>query len=410
MYSAVSVPACVTARSPLFLLQFLIDYAERPVTKQANTKPDAPKRSKVSQTEFPNHSLQQAERIAQAIWDNFGGRGAAPHDIAIAIDMSPTSGGWRNLCGSAIAYGLTEGGYAAPQITLTSLGRRIVAPTEEGDDVRARVVALTQPRLQREFFEKYNKAKFPRDDIGRNQLVALGLPKDRSEKAFEILKENGAFAGVLRDTKTGLFVAIDTPIPPPHSSQTEAIDIVDEDEDAAEAMGASVTILGTASRQGGLAAVSGSSIRSPQEQSNKRVFITHGKNKRILDQVKEIVTYGGFEPIVAVERESGAKPVPEKVMADMRTCAAAVIHVAVDEVLFDKERNERPQINGNVLIEIGAAMALYPGYKFILLVEEGLKLPSNLQGLYECRYTGDELSGPATMKLLKAFNEFKAAA
>jgi hypothetical protein len=44
--------------------------------------------------------------------------------------------------------------------------------------------------------------------------------------------------------------------------------------------------------------------------------------------------------------------------------------------------------------------ALYPGYKFILLVEEGLQLPSNLQGLYECRYSGDELSRLATMKLL----------
>ena len=51
-----------------------------------------------------------------------------------------------------------------------------------------------------------------------------------------------------------------------------------------------------------------------------------------------------------------------------------------------------------------------PGYKFILLVEEGLQLPSNLQGLYECRYSGNELTASATMKLLKAFNEFKAAA
>jgi predicted nucleotide-binding protein len=74
--------------------------------------------------------------------------------------------------------------------------------------------------------------------------------------------------------------------------------------------------------------------------------------------------------------------VPDKVMTDMRTCGAAVIHVAIDNVLFDKDGNELPQINGNVLIEIGAAMALY-GNKFVLLVEEGLKLPSNLQGLYE---------------------------
>jgi predicted nucleotide-binding protein len=142
---------------------------------------------------------------------------------------------------------------------------------------------------------------------------------------------------------------------------------------------------------------------------NTRVFITHGKNKKILDQMKEIVSYGGYDPIVSVERESSAKPVPDKVMADMRTCGAAVIHVAIDNVLFDKEGNEVPQIYGNVLIEIGAAMALY-GNKFVLLVEEGLKLPSNLQGLYECRYKGDELSGGATMKLLKAFNDFKSAA
>jgi len=51
-------------------------------------------------------------------------------------------------------------------------------------------------------------------------------------------------------------------------------------------------------------------------------------------------------------------------------------------------------------------MALYKR-NFILVVEEGLTLPSNLQGLYECRYTGDELSSAATMKLLKAFKEFR---
>ena len=136
-----------------------------------------------------------------------------------------------------------------------------------------------------------------------------------------------------------------------------------------------------------------------------RVFITHGKNYKILNQVKELVAYGKFEPIVATEHETSAKPVPKKVMDDMRMCRAAVIHVSVERVLYDKEGNEVPQINENVLIEIGAAMALY-GDKFVLLVREGVSLPSNLQGLYECRYEGDELNMPATMKLLKAFSEF----
>ena len=144
----------------------------------------------------------------------------------------------------------------------------------------------------------------------------------------------------------------------------------------------------------------------PVEIGKNRVFITHGKNKKILEQVKEIVAYGKFEPVVAQEHETAAKPVPDKVMDDMRTCQAAVIHVGSEGTLYDEDGSELPQINQNVLIEIGAAMALY-GRQFVLLVEEGVELPSNLQGLYECRYSGDELGGAATMKLLKSFNEFR---
>lgn len=152
----------------------------------------------------------------------------------------------------------------------------------------------------------------------------------------------------------------------------------------------------------------GESLSTPQKPAVKgnRVFITHGKNLKILDQVKEIVTFGKFEPVVTKEHETTSKPVPDKVMEDMRSCQAAVIHVGSEGILYGKDGNEFPQINGNVLIEIGAAMALY-GKNFILLVEEGVELPSNLQGLYECRYTGEELGQSATMKLLKAFNEFK---
>jgi predicted nucleotide-binding protein len=138
-----------------------------------------------------------------------------------------------------------------------------------------------------------------------------------------------------------------------------------------------------------------------------RVFITHGRNTKILDQVKRVLTLGGkFEAVVAQERETAAKPVPEKVMDEMRKCDAAVIHVGSEGTWKDADGKEQPHINGNVLIEIGAAMALYTK-RFILLVEEGVKLPSNLQGLYECRYRGDELSLENAMKLLEALNTLR---
>jgi predicted nucleotide-binding protein len=91
----------------------------------------------------------------------------------------------------------------------------------------------------------------------------------------------------------------------------------------------------------------------------------------------------------------------------MRECQAAIIHVGSEGVLRDEEGNLQPKINLNVVMEIGIARAIYD-YNFILLVEDGLALPSNLQGLYECRYTGDALTMEATMKILEAFNAFKS--
>lgn len=73
---------------------------------------------------------------------------------------------------------------------------------------------------------------------------------------------------------------------------------------------------------------------------------------------------------------------------------------------MDPAGSEVTTVNSNVLIEIGAAMALY-GRRFILLVKDGVKLPSNLQGLYEVRYHGDALDGGTTIKLMKAINEMK---
>ena len=73
---------------------------------------------------------------------------------------------------------------------------------------------------------------------------------------------------------------------------------------------------------------------------------------------------------------------------------------------LDSVGKEHKMLNQNVLIEIGAAMALY-GRKFILLVEDGATLPSNLQGLYEVRYEGEKLDYDSTMKLLKAFADFR---
>jgi Predicted nucleotide-binding protein containing TIR-like domain len=138
-----------------------------------------------------------------------------------------------------------------------------------------------------------------------------------------------------------------------------------------------------------------------------RVFISHRMKKKLAQQVKELVTFGKFEPVVADDRTSAA-PFLHDLMEEMRGCSTAVIHVGRDGLLFDGDRNDELRVNGELLIEIAAATALY-GRDFVLLVEDGVKLPSNLQGFCECRYSGDELHMPAAMELFKAFNGFTSA-
>jgi hypothetical protein len=47
------------------------------------------------------------------------------------------------------------------------------------------------------------------------------------------------------------------------------------------------------------------------------------------------------------------------------------------------------------------------GTSFQADVRDGVKLPSNLQGLYEVRYTGATLDANATIKLLEAIRDIK---
>jgi predicted nucleotide-binding protein len=136
----------------------------------------------------------------------------------------------------------------------------------------------------------------------------------------------------------------------------------------------------------------------------RRVFITHRSGAKIIEQVKELIAFGNFEPVVAKERGAAARPFLHELMDEMRGCDTAVIHVGTEGA-----SSGLSWIGGDALIELGAAMALY-GRNFILLVEEGVELPSNLRGLSECRYSGDGLDMAATMNLLKAFNELTQAA
>jgi len=354
----------------------------------------------LSQSDAPRHGIDEALRVAMVISEEYGKAPTRPVDVAAAMELAPAAGHFKTLTGSTVAYGFTEGASQADLISLTPLGLRVVAPQEDGDDVRAKREALLHPRLPREFLERYDGSKLPSQPIGRNVLEGLGCPTEACERTLKLIVDSADALGLLRDNKGAKYVNLK-----PAGTRPAADDLdADLDDDDDEEVGG--TSLGSAPDHG---PDSTPELSPPpvQTQANRKVFISHGKNTKIVSQIKDILEFGNYEPVVTVEKESVSKPVPEKVLDDMRACGAAIIHVGTEMKLLDTTGGEVAMLNANVLIEIGAAMMRY-GRNFILLVEDGVELPSNLQGLYQVRYTGKELDNPATMKLLKAFNDFKA--
>lgn len=244
------------------------------------------KRPYINQSKIPLLSLSETIRLAQSLYDDFAGKPTAPHQLAISVAISPTSSNWRDLCGASIAYGLTEGGCNAKTISLTELGKRIVAPTSEGDDSIAKVQASLLPEVANKFFKQYDKAKFPQEKIARNVLAEMGVPNDRLDNVLGILKQNGEFTGTILQTKTGPFVAIDTTIFQIASSEAS------EPEEQPEPPKIEKIL---------------KEVKPPSPVDvypvKQRVFITHGKNKEIVSQLKDLLAFGKFVPVVAEEHE-----------------------------------------------------------------------------------------------------------
>jgi predicted nucleotide-binding protein len=361
--------------------------------KKNGTKPEK-QRSRVSQEDVPAYSLAEATRVARALHENFGKQPGTALRLAGAMGLSPTSSVFKMLTGASIAYGLTEGGYNAANITLLPLGQRIVRPTEEGDDLTAKRQAFLRPRVIGEFLKRYDNSPVPKDEIGQHVLEDLGVPRERTASVFSIIATEAKELGLLHEIKGKFYVDLQGTCAPAPEGDKDG----NPEKD------------GTEQRIQPLPNISfgnnGSSSVSLSLPPNRKVFITHGKNRAFVEPIKKFLEFGEMEPFVSVEKQTVSEPVPDKVMNEMRACAAAIIHVEDELKLMDTEGREHIMLNPNVLIEIGAAMALY-GRRFILLVKEGVRLPSNLQGLFEVRYKGDSLDSEATVKLLGAIAELK---
>jgi len=346
-------------------------------------------------SDFPKHTLEEALRVAQGLEEKNGGQALPPIETAEALGMSPGSSDYRTILSSSIKYGLTTGSFNSERVSLEERGRNVVEPTNDESKRVALVEAALTPPTFRSIYQHFRGKKLPEQAFFENTIIReFQVPREHAKKCVEVFMRNVESVGLVRNISTGKWLT--TSPAQLEDPQTEAPVNGGKPEPTPTLASPAVPPVDGPK----LTVVSGPSVKP-------KVFIAHGKSAQIVGQLKAVLTFGNFDPIVAEEYESTALPVPDKVLGLMRDCSAGIIHVASEDVLLDTAGATHHKLNENVLIEIGAAMALY-GRKFILLVQKELHLPSNLSGLYCCYYEGDKLDYDSTMKLLKAFSDFRA--
>ena len=218
----------------------------------------------------------------------------------------------------------------------------------------------------------------------------MGLPKERAPQAFNIIKENGSFAKIIRDTKTGPFVVTDGPGP---ASDAKIVSASEESPESVQEIPSDSII--------------SESQLKPMTISKpiglRQLFVAHGKNRKPLEDLKKILNEFKIPYKVAIDEANKGRPISRKVAELMNECSAGIFIFTKDEEFFrlneTKEYEEVWRPSENVVYELGAENILWER-KIIIVREEGVNFPSDFSDLGYITFKDGEIASKA-LEILK---------
>lgn len=348
---------------------------ETTISSSVEEKKD--RRGKIK-SDFPKHSLEEALRVPNALEHANGGQPLPPTETAIALGASPGSSEFRTILSSSIKYGLTSGSFNTDRVTLEQLGRNIVEPTSNESKNASLVTAALTPPTFKAIYEYFKGKKLPESVFFQNTVVReFDVPREHAEKCVSVFHANMIFVGLIREAKTGLWLATDavgTPIMP---TEPNPENVIDEDvpQDEPDTV------------------VSKPDTPVPTERKDAKnaIFLGHGKNKKPLEQLKAILDQYKIPYKVAIEEPNKFRPISQKVAETMQECGAAILIFSADEEFTDSTGHSYFRPNENVIYELGASSVLYGG-KIVIFKEDGVELSTNFRDIGYISFQKDALS------------------
>jgi predicted nucleotide-binding protein len=137
----------------------------------------------------------------------------------------------------------------------------------------------------------------------------------------------------------------------------------------------------------------------------KKIFVVHGHDHGMLETVARFLAKVKLEPVILHEQSDKGRTIIEKFEAHASEARCAVILLTADDIGGPKGTlpdDLRPRARQNVIFEFGYFAGSLGRKNTFALVEKGVELPSDLDGLIYIHLEDDGIWRMRLVKELKA--------
>lgn len=172
-------------------------------TSSTETKDKKNQSKPLLSSAMPQRTLEDVIKVAELIYKNFAGGETPLSTIAKIIGLGEKSTNMLYVIKACESYGIIDK-VSKEGYTLSEIGRKIVAPTFEGEDKEAIRKAILTPTLMSKIYSDYNKHPIPEDSFFINALEQkYTVPKPKASEIKEILLKNAEFANIITTSNDG---------------------------------------------------------------------------------------------------------------------------------------------------------------------------------------------------------------
>lgn len=117
------------------------------------------------------------------------------------------------------------------------------------------------------------------------------------------------------------------------------------------------------------------------KELNQNVFLVHGHNHSIKQEVARFIEKLKLSPIILDEQVNEGKTIIEKFEHHASLSSTAVVILTADDIFFDDSGQKFVRARQNVILELGYFLSSLKRYGVIALYEEGVEIPSDFAGV-----------------------------